>query len=376
VSATFKYLQEQTSNDQIYENLVKRGMSLQQSVEQTHWTSSEQKQHFIDGYLRYTKAHGLVNEYAEASKAYPPIGSSQQQAPVRSHVIGTTAGVVETGVPMDQREFLEPGPDYKSDSTYIDNITHAYYDLLTNLFELIHKDGTSFDLDADKIKHVAQAGQQGPGGAFGGGLFFRNKENNKIYPVNFTAGTIPNIVACWNGIDQQIPGALNRTRDALIDMAINVHGVAHATINVAQMASAIRSSAALKKPSELARNKFNRLRPAYAQKLGVDPGGDVHHARELQFLEKYPGAFTEQELNAFQNMRGIPEKYNNVMHLSGFRKFWNEAYEFMDNVIKQRGLKPGSAEYNQFVRSVVNDYYRRIDEVFGHLLTDYGKSLK
>lgn len=130
------------------------------------------------------------------------------------------------------------------------------------------------------------------------------------------------------------------------------------------------------KPSQAARKVFAKLQPEYAKKLGVGRGGVVHHARELQLLDKYPGAFTEEELNAFRNMRGIPAKFNDTMHLSGFRKFWTQAYEFIDNVIKERKLTPGTPEYNQFVRSVIDSYYRRIDDTFGHLFTEYGKVLK
>lgn len=308
----------------------------------------------------------------------PRLGARSQVAQMtdRSVTVGTSAGAVDTGVAMDQREPLQPGTDYMSDNAYIDNIGHAYYDLLTNRFELQHNDGTSFDLDADKIKRVAKAGQLGPGGPLAGGLFFRNKQNNKIYPVYFTAGTIPNIVACWNEIEKQTPEALNRTRDALIDVALSAHGVAQATISAGQKAAAMRSASSAVKPSQAARSAFAKLEPEYAKKLGVGPGGVVHHARELQLLDKYPGAFSEEELNAFGNMRGVPAKHNNTMHLSGFRKFWNEAYEFMDNVIKEKNLAPGSPEYKQFVRDVVDRYYRRIDEEFGHLFTDYGKSLK
>jgi hypothetical protein len=275
---------------------------------------------------------------------------------------------------MDLRQPLEPGPDYNSDNAYIDNIAHAYYDLLTNRFELLHNDGTGFDLDADRITRAAKAGQRSAGGAFAGGLFFRNTENKKIYPVFLTAGTIPNIVACWNEIEKQAPEARNRLRDALIDVAISAHGVAKATISAGQKAapaSSTRLSA-----SQAARRAFAKLEPEYAKRLGVGAGGVVHHARELQLLDKYPSAFTEEELNAFGNMRGIPAKYNNTMHLSGFRKFWNEAYEFIDNVTKERKLNPGTSEYNKFVREMVERYYRRIDEEFGHLFTDYGKVLK
>jgi len=55
-----------------------------------------------------------------------------------------------------------------------------------------------------------------------------------------------------------------------------------------------------------ARERFKGLRDEYAKRLGVGQGGQVHHAIELQVLKHYPGAFTEAELNASENMRGIP----------------------------------------------------------------------
>jgi hypothetical protein len=308
------------------------------------------------------------------------VGPDSQVAKLttRSVSVGTTAGASDTGVPMDQREPLEPGQDYMADPAYVDNVVHATYNLLTNLFEMQHADGTSFDIDADRIRKAARSGQKAPGGAIAGGLFFRSTKDRKIYPVFFTAGTIPNIVACWDEVEKATPEALNQTRDALIDVAVAAHGVAHASIKSSQQAAKTESATGgpRLKPSQAARRAFAKLEPEYAEKLGVGPGGVVHHARELQLLDKYPGAFTEDELNAFGNMRGIPKKFNDTMHLSGFRTFWNEAYEFIDNVVKERKLAPGTNEYNQFVRDVVDRYYRRIDDAFGHLFTEYGKVLK
>src|SRR3712207_8953995 len=44
----------------------------------------------------------------------------------------------------------------------------------------------------------------------------------------------------------------------------------------------------------------------YTTLFRSDKGGQVHHAIELQVLNRYPGVFTSQELNAPANMRGIP----------------------------------------------------------------------
>ena len=93
-------------------------------------------------------------------------------------------------------------------------------------------------------------------------------------------------------------------------------------------------------------------------------------------LDKYPGVYTQDDLNAFENMRGIPAKFNDDLHLSGFRTFWNEAYEFLDSVIQQEHLSPGTAAYNERVRALIESYVLRLDEEFGHLYVEYGKVLR
>src|SRR5262249_29293067 len=63
----------------------------------------------------------------------------------------------------------------------------------------------------------------------------------------------------------------------------------------------------LEKTSEVARRNWEQtLRPDYAKRLKIRAHEDIHHAIELQVLDKFPGAFTESELNGFDNMRGIP----------------------------------------------------------------------
>jgi RHS repeat-associated protein len=52
----------------------------------------------------------------------------------------------------------------------------------------------------------------------------------------------------------------------------------------------------------------------------------VHHAIEQQVLKRYPGLFTESEIHALENLRGIPKSSNARLHLSEIRRAWNEFY--------------------------------------------------
>jgi hypothetical protein len=322
-----------------------------------------------------------LNAATTASPTSSEVQPSKPEPP-SDRPIGTSGIGADTGVPWSDRDPLQdPDTDHTADPAYIDNIVHGWYDLLANRFEVDHQDGASIDLDADSIRRVARAGPplREPIEGKKGGLFFRNRSNGKIYPVHFTSANIPTIVAVWREIEKQTPQSLENLKEALIDVAVAAHGVAQSGIKAGEKfaeAEGAGAAGAKLKPSQLARRQFSKLEPDYAERLAVGPGGVVHHARELQLLDKYPGVFTAEELNDFKNMRGIPAKFNDELHLSGFRKFWNEAYEFLANVIKERKLKPGTPEYNELVRSVVDRYYRRIDDEFGHLFTEFGKVLK
>src|SRR5262249_12201000 len=149
------------------------------------------------------------------------------------------------------------------------------------------------------------------------GLFFRNRTDGKIYPVFFTAATIPRIVAIARDIEAQTPQALEKTKEALIEVAVAAHGVAKGSLQMGQKITEAGATQPVStiKASVAARRQFAKLEPVYAERLGVGPGGVVHHARELQLLDKYPGVYTEAELNAFRNMRGIPAKFNDDLHL-------------------------------------------------------------
>jgi len=129
--------------------------------------------------------------------------------------------------------------------------------------------------------------------------------------------------------------------------------------------------------AQIARQEFDRnFRAEWADKLGVGKGGVVDHARELQLLDRYPGVYTQDELNAFKNMRGIPAEYNDSLHLGALREERNQLYEALDIILKERGLAPGMAEYNSTVREGVERTVFSLDETYGKYFTDYGKNLK
>ncbi len=129
--------------------------------------------------------------------------------------------------------------------------------------------------------------------------------------------------------------------------------------------------------AQIARQEFDtKFRSVWAEKLRVGKGGVVDHARELQVLDRYPGVYTQDELNAFKNMRGIPAEYNDSLHLGALREERTQLYEGLDKLIEERGLVPGTPEYNSTVRNAIEKSVLVLDDRYGHFFTDYGVSLK
>src|SRR5258707_473732 len=120
-----------------------------------------------------------------------------------------------------------------------------------------------------------------------------------------------------------------------------------------------------KKSSQLARDRFDKLRDGYAKQLGVGKGGDVHHAIELNVLDKYPGSFSEAELNALENMRGVPTEQlgRKQLHNSKIREIWDRHYARLDQEVAAGHLQPGTAEYNDLVRRHLTDGRDEMDYV-------------
>jgi len=77
----------------------------------------------------------------------------------------------------------------------------------------------------------------------------------------------------------------------------------------------------------------------------------VHHSIEQQVLKRYPGLFSEAEVHALENLRGIPKSVVNDLHLSKIRVAWNEFYRTFGN-----GMP---------TRQQVIDYAKMLDKRFG-----------
>jgi hypothetical protein len=143
-----------------------------------------------------------------------------------------------------------------------------------------------------------------------------------------------------------------------------------------------RSSPRLARPpsnaaSEAARARFKSLQPGYAQQLAVGPGGQVHHAIELQTLDRYPGAFGEAELNDLSNMRGVPAEQaaRRQLHNSAIRRMWDRHYDTLDRQLASRGLAPGNPGYNGFVRQYLSAARDEIDHVVGQFFSEQRRAV-
>ncbi|MCU1252851.1 MAG: fhaB 9 [Edaphobacter sp.] len=122
--------------------------------------------------------------------------------------------------------------------------------------------------------------------------------------------------------------------------------------------------------SERARANFDKVRPDLAKRVGVPAGGQVHHAIELQVLDRYPGTFAEAELNGLANMRGVPPELEKraQLHQSKIREVWNRYYRGLD----AERLKAGTAAYNAMVRNYLSNGRNEIDYVLGQFFSEEG----
>jgi hypothetical protein len=128
-----------------------------------------------------------------------------------------------------------------------------------------------------------------------------------------------------------------------------------------------------------ARAEFKgKVRDSFAKKLGVGKGGQVHHAIELDVLDRYPWVYTSRELNSLKNMRGIPAELMRKMqlHQSKIREIWNRNYSLLDQKIAKLGLNPGTAKYNNLVREVLSDAVKEIDFSLDQFFSEYRMTLK
>ena len=95
------------------------------------------------------------------------------------------------------------------------------------------------------------------------------------------------------------------------------------------------------------RETFFAAHPALRDKVVV------HHAIEQQVLKRYPGLFTEAEIHALENLRGVPKSMNPALHLSKIRRAWNDFYRTHASPTKQQVL----------------DFAAHLDRQFGALFT-------
>jgi hypothetical protein len=122
-----------------------------------------------------------------------------------------------------------------------------------------------------------------------------------------------------------------------------------------------------------ARKQFSgELRERYAAELSVGKGGQVHHGVEVQALKRYPGVFTVDEINAASGMRGIPPEQGGKrqLHNSKIREVWDRHYRNLDSLIKERGLKPGTKPYRQFVREYLFNARAEMDYLYGQFYSE------
>jgi len=89
------------------------------------------------------------------------------------------------------------------------------------------------------------------------------------------------------------------------------------------------SSKAAKEIGTVAKQASNDYRTTFfTQHPELEGKVVVHHGVEQQVLKRPEtmDLFTKEEINAYNNLRGIPKEINSDLHLSTIRKEWNEFY--------------------------------------------------
>jgi hypothetical protein len=77
----------QSTDDIVFASIIRQGMTLKASVEQTHWGSEAEKRRFIRNFLSYAREHNLTAQYEQAIADYPnalPGGLQTQAAAPRA----------------------------------------------------------------------------------------------------------------------------------------------------------------------------------------------------------------------------------------------------------------------------------------------------
>lgn len=143
-------------------------------------------------------------------------------------------------------------------------------------------------------------------------------------------------------------------------------------------------TAVVRRTYEAARMQFDAVRDRFARVLGLEigAGGQVHHAIELGVITRYgPDVIDVHELNALNNMRGIPPERSvsgvmttltgrRQLHNSRIRELWDSSYLRIDSEILRRGLVPGTREYRVEVRRMLYQARDAIDAELGMFFSE------
>jgi hypothetical protein len=133
---------------------------------------------------------------------------------------------------------------------------------------------------------------------------------------------------------------------------------------------------------EAARKDFETIRERYKTQLNVNDGEDIHHAIELQVLDRFPDAFKASELNRLDNFRGIPMEFikndagaiikkSKQLHNHYIRWRWNHYYADLEKQIRSKKLDIGTEQYKQFVRDHLMAGRDAIDYAVGQFFTQF-----
>ncbi len=122
--------------------------------------------------------------------------------------------------------------------------------------------------------------------------------------------------------------------------------------------------------AEKAYYKFSQQRSGYAKDLGVEEPAQVTNAIQLGVLDRYPGVFSEAELNDISNVRGLGRKKAIKMHVNAQWNIWSQCYKNLDAALRESGAQPGTTQYKEIVRKYIESYRDGMDYQFGEFYTN------
>lgn len=292
-----------------------------------------------------------------------------------------------TGQPLDAqtRGFMEPrfGNDFSGVRIHTDPKAAESAQSVDALAYTVGKDIVFGDgkfqpqtqigrrLIAHELTHVVQAGNQD----------FGIKNSLEVGAISSAAEEEAERIA------HQINGGFTQRNSSLGTLSVSLRRQIDPEIDWSVEQGIIEETESTSRPSprprlstppshgqgEAARQVFNGLRDDFATRLGVPSGGQVHHAIELQVLDRYPGVFSAAELNDFDNMRGIGTELQSrrQLHNSKIREFWNRHYRMLESEIASRNLQRGTEAYNTYVRRYLTMARDEIDYLLEQFFTEF-----